>query len=112
MTLTMNPNPIAHLATAGAVEGPSVEPSAGVISMEFKFLRGTRAFHRNVSGRMSGTTAAGVLMAVVGAVLAVVALFGVLFLPTATFPVIDAEILGIAGLLVAIFGAVIAALDK
>ena len=42
---------------------------------------------------------------------AVVALFGLVFLPAATFPVVDAEISGVIGLAMAIFGGALAAID-
>jgi len=65
----------------------------------------------NARAAVSGQVAAGVIMAIVGALLAVVALFGLIFLPSASFPTTDAEILGISGLIVAVFGGAIAAID-
>lgn len=59
---------------------------------------------------ISGTVAAGIILMLVGAILAFVALFGLIFLPVASFPVVDAEIMGVVGLVLAAVGAGVAAL--
>lgn len=67
---------------------------------------GKRDLRRDTSGRMSAE-GIGLALAVSGGVLALIALVGLLFVPVATFPVIDAEVMALFGIILIVAGSIV-----
>lgn len=67
-------------------------------------------FHRNTSGRVS-MRSVGYGLAVAGAVLAIVAFVGAVFIPVATIPLLDWEIAALFGAILLVVAVVVHAAD-
>jgi hypothetical protein len=69
-----------------------------------------RSFRRSTSGKLS-TESIGFGLAVGGGMLALIAILGILFIPSATFTTLDGELFALFGVIMLAIGVVVHAAD-